>query len=252
MRSVLFLFALMLGLASCDKDREVTEPQSVKVCFGYHMVSEVPMTKAVVNNEINDWIEAQLPQTISLRLTDANGTRYNIQTNNEVEIPVGIYTVTGKSVPSSTASLAGTDLFLSNTAPTITVNTTVEITYSQKTYVIPATYGAFGIVVDYDETSSVSFQSSHGETGNVTFATIGTAGIAFINGNLSGYSIMFSLTPVSTANEVTKYTFQATYSESSISPANGNYYILHPRSVSSVDGGTFVYSIGGFRAVDVQ
>lgn len=249
---MIFLFALMLGLASCNNDKELAEPQMVKVNFGYKMVTEVPMTKAVNNNEINDWIEAQLPQTISLRLTDANGTRYNIQTDSEVEIPVGIYTVTGKISPQSTAALAGSDLYLSNTAPILMVNTTVEITYSQKTYVIPATYGSFGIVVDYDETASVSFQSSHGETGNVTFATIGTSGIAFINGNLSGFSIAFALTPVSSANEVTTYTFQATYSESSISPANGNYYILHPKSMSSMDGGVFTYSIGSFRAVDTM
>ena len=252
MRRVIFLFALVLGLASCSNKVEVKETQLVNVHFGYAMQVEMPTTKAVNSSDINDWIEDQLPQAISLRLTDANGNRYSIQTNTAAQLPVGIYTVTGKSTPTSTAALAGSDLFLSNTAPIIKINTTVEVTYSQQNYVVSATYGSFGIVVDREETASVSYQSSHGEVGNVDFATIGTAGLAFINGELQSFSIMFSLNPVSNSNEKTDYTFQASYSESSISPANGNYYILHPKKASSIEGASFSYSIGSFRAVDVQ
>lgn len=250
MRKFLFI-ALLLAVASCKKGTEEIATQ--KVTFGYRLVTEQSMTKAVNNDDIADWIEASLPQKLSIRLTDANGVRYNIETGSEVELPIGIYTVTGKNTPTSSAAVAGSDVFFSVSRPTIVVNTTIEITYTQKNYVIPATYGAFGIVVDYDETASATYQSSHGESGSIEFARIGTSGIVFVNGNLDSFVLSVTLNPVNSGdNEVTTYTFKTAFSASSISPTFGNYYIIHPKGISSVDGGTFGYSISGFRPVDVE
>ena len=252
MRKVfLGIIALML-LSSCSKVRVQEIPQKQKVTFGYRLYNEVAMTKAVSNDSIIDWIAEQLPTTISLRLTDANGTRYNITTGSEVELPTGIYTVTGKSAPSASAYIVGSDVFFSSARPTITINTSVEITYTQKSYIIQATYGGFGIVIDKKETASATFASSHGETGNIEFSQIGTAGITFVNGNLSTYSLNVTVNPVKTGDAQTTYTFKSEYSQTSITPTNGFYYILHPKGINSVDGGTFSYAIADFRAVDVE
>ena len=169
-----------------------------------------------------------------------------------MELPVGIYTVTGKNTPTASASVVGSDVFFSITRPTLTVSTTIEVTYSQKNYVIPATYGAFGIVIDSEETASATFASSHGETGNIEFATIGTSGIVFVNGNLGTHTLDITLNPVNSADQTTTHTFKTAYDAATISPTFGNYYILHPKAQSSVDGGTFSYSVIGFRAVDVD
>ena len=240
MRKFLFI-AILLALASCKKGTEEIATQ--KVTFGYRLVTEQSMTKAVNNDDIADWIEASLPAKLSLRLTDS-GT--------EVELPVGIYTVTGKNTPTASASVVGSDVFFSITRPTLTVSTTIEVTYSQKNYVIPATYGAFGIVIDSEETASATFASSHGETGNIEFATIGTSGIVFVNGNLGTHTLDITLNPVNSADQTTTHTFKTAYDAATISPTFGNYYILHPKAQSSVDGGTFSYSVIGFRAVDVD
>lgn len=242
--------ALILAFVSCNKSGE--SPASVKVRFEYSLVTEHSMTKAVNNDAIADWIESVLPAQLALRLTDANGVRYNIETGKEVELPVGIYSVTGKNVPAASASVVGSDVFFSVSRPTLTVSTTIEVTYSQKNYVIPATYGAFGIVIDSDETASATFASSHGETGNIEFAEVGTSGIVFVNGNLGTQTLDVTLNPVNGADQTTTHTFKTAYDAATISPTFGNYYILHPKAQSSVDGGTFSYSVIGFRPVNVE
>ena len=247
----LIIPALIMALVSCSK-AEVESPALVKVRFDFSLVSEQPMTKSVNNDDIADWIEASLPAKLSLRLTDSEGVRHNIETGTEVELPVGIYTVTGKNTPTASASVVGSDVFFSVSRPTLTVSTTIEVTYSQKNYVIPATYGAFGIVIDSEETASATFASSHGETGNIEFATIGTSGIVFVNGNLGTHTLDVTLNPVNSADRTTTHTFKTAYDAATISPTFGNYYILHPKAQSSVDGGTFTYSVIGFRAVDVD
>lgn len=255
MKKITILFAMVLCLASCIKpksENSVEDHSKQTVVFDFRLVEEVPMTKAVDNNAINEWIENALPSKISLKLIDANGTRYNIETGTSVELPVGIYTVTGKNTPTASASVVGTDVFMSMSRPTLIVSTTIEVTYTQTSYLVPATYGAFGIVVDLEETATASFSSSHGEQGNIEFATIGTSGIVFINGNLDSHILNVTLNPISSADEVTTYVFKTAYSSTTISPTFGNYYILHPKGISSVDGGTFGYSISPFRAVDIE
>lgn len=251
MRKIVFVLAACF-LAACSKDVQVSDAQVQKVTFSYRIATEVPMTKAVNNDAVIDWIAAQLPEVINIRLTDANGTRYNIQTGSEVQLPVGIYSVTGKYTPSASANVVGSDVYFSTSCPALVVNTSIEVTYTQKQYVIPATFGAFGIVIDTDETASATFQSSHGETGNVDFANVSGAGIVFVNGNLDTHIIYVTLNPANSSDEATTFTFKTAYSQTSISPTFGNYYILHPKSQSSVDGGTFSYAIGDFRAVDVE
>ena len=247
----LIIPALVLVFVSCNKVR-VEEIKTQKVVFDYSLVSEHPMTKAVNTSDIADWIESALPAKISLKLTDANGSRYNVETGSEVELPIGIYTITGKSNPPASASVVGNDIYFSTSRPSIIINSSIEITYSQKNYSIPATYGAFGIVIDYEETASASFQSSHGETGNIEFSTIGTSGIVFVNGNLGSYSLDVTLNPVNAGNQATTHTFKTAYSAETISPTFGNYYIIHPKAQSSVEGGTFTYSVADFRAVDIE
>ena len=250
MKKILLWACALLMLVSCDKENKQVETKQ-KVVFTYQIATEVPMTKAVNNDGIMEWIAAQLPENISIRLTDANGTRYNITTGSEVELPVGIYTVTGKDTPTASAYIAGATLFFAS-RPALSVNTTIEITYTQKQYVIPATYAAFGIVVDNEETASATFVSSHGETGNVPFTTVDNACIVFVNGNLETFILTVTLTPIASGDAETSYTFKTAYSQTSISPTFGNYYIIHPKGISSVDGGTFSYAIGDFRAVDVE
>ena len=252
MKRFVYLALALIALTSCDKDQKAEEAKGTqKVTFQFR-VEGVPMTKGVNQDDIADWIEAALPEKLALKLVDANGTRYNIETGASVELPVGIYTVTGKNAPTASANVIGSDVFFSVSRPTIKVNTTIEITYTQTTYIVPATYGAFGIAVDFSETASASFASSHGESGNIEFATIGSAGLVFVNGELGTYTLDVTLSPVSSADEATTYQFKTAYSSTTISPTFGNYYILHPKNVSSVDGGTFTYSIGTFRAVDVE
>ena len=251
----LLCFISLIALMACSAGQEeILEQKSdlAKVTFGFQLVSEVPMTKAVNNTSIAQWIESQLPEKLSLKLIDANGVRYTVETGASVELPTGIYTVTGKNVPSASASVIGSDVFMSVTRPTITVNTTIEVTFTQTTYIVPATYGAFGIVIDKEETASASYTSSHGEQGNIEFAEVGTAGIVFVNGNLGTFTLDVTLNPVSSSDEITTHRFQTNYSATTISPTFGNYYIIHPKGISSVDGGTFSYSIGNFRAVDIE
>jgi hypothetical protein len=251
MKRITFFALLLLACASCTKSNKHSLTQ--QVVFEFRMVEEQPMTRAVDNDAIADWIETALPEKLSLRLTDANGVRYNIETGTSVELPIGIYTVTGKNAPTASANIASNDVFFSTSRPTIAVNTSIEITYTQKNYVIPATYGAFGIVVDYTETANATYESSHGETGNIEFAQVGTSGIAFVNGTLGTFTLNVTLTPANANDyEQTTYTFQTAYNANSVSPTNGNYYIIHPKGKSSVDGGSFTYSIAGFRAVDVN
>lgn len=249
----LIVVALVFVFASCAKNTDQELPKTQQVTFDFKIVSEQSMTRAVNNDDIANWIETALPEKLALKLIDANGTRYNIETGTSVELPIGIYSVTGKNTPTASASVVGTDVFFSVSRPTIVVNTSIEITYTQKSYVIPATYGAFGIVVDYEETASASFTSSHGETGNIEFAQVGTSGIVFVNGTLGTHTFNVTLTPVNATDyEPTTYTFQTAYSATSVSPTFGNYYIIHPKGISSVEGGTFGYSIAGFRPVDVE
>ena len=248
-KNLLWLLAILM-LASCSKEKKQSDFKQ-KVVFTYQIATEMPMTKAVNTDAITEWIADQLPANISIRLTDANGIRYNITTGSEIELPVGIYTVTGKDTPTASANIAGSSVFFAS-RPALSVNTTIEITYTQKQYVIPATYAAFGIVVDRAETASASFVSSHGETGNVPFTDTNNAGIVFVNGNLESFVVDVTLTPIASGDAETTYTFKTAYSQTSISPTFGNYYILHPKGISSVEGGTFSYSIGDFRAVDVE
>ena len=247
----LCILALVLAFVSCNKV-SIEEIKTQKVVFEYSLVSEHPMTKAVNTGDITAWIESVLPAKISLKLTDANGTRYNVETGSEVELPIGIYTVTGKSNPTASASVVGNDVYFSTSRPSLVVNTSIEITYSQKNYSIPATYSAFGIVIDYEETASATFQSSHGETGNIDFATVGTSGIVFVNGGLGSYILDVTLNPANSGDQTTTHTFKTAYSAETISPTFGNYYIIHPKAQSSVEGGAFSYSVSPFRAVDVE
>ena len=251
MKKITILFAMVLCLASCCRSEKAEDRNTQIVTFDYRVYTELPMTKAVNADGITSWITGQLPSTISLKLTDANGVKYNIETGSAIELPLGTYTVTGKSAPTSSGSIVGSDIYFSKTRPTIVVNTTIEVTYTHTTYTIPATYNSFGIVVDYTETASATYASSHGETGTIDFAPVGTSGIVFVNGALDTYILDVTVNPCNGGDKITTYTFKTAYSQSTISPNMGYYYILHPKKITSIEGGVFSYSVSNFQAVDI-
>lgn len=80
MKKITILFAMVLCLASCCRSDKAEDRNTQIVTFDYRVYTELPMTKAVDADGITSWITGQLPSTISLKLTDANGVKYNIET----------------------------------------------------------------------------------------------------------------------------------------------------------------------------
>ena len=248
---LIFVLSLLTFVSCCKKDKKF-EDLTQKVIFSYKAVAEKPMTRAINNNAIIDWIGEQLPTSISLRLTDSNGNKYTVETGSEIELPLGVYTVTGKSIAPSTQNVVGSDVSFSSIQPSLNINTILEVVYSQTQYTIPANFTGFGIVIDYEETASATYQSSHGESGTIQFATIGTAGIVFVNGNLDTHSLDVTLNPVNNSDKQTTYTFKNEYLSTTISPTFGNYYIIHPKAITGIEGGLFSYTVDRFQAIDIE
>ena len=253
MRRVIFLFALVLGVVSCRNKIEIKEikPETATVCIGYKMVSEIPMTKAVNQEQINQWIIDNLPTNVTFKLTDAQGNRTNVTCGTPTEIPLGTYTVTARYTPVSDGSVVGSDVFFSKTEPIIIVNTSLEVTYDKANYVVPATFGSFGIVYDLNEVASATYVSSHGESGSMPTTSVGQTAFVFVNGLLDTQYLEVTLNPRS-GYKLAKHTFKSAYDPDCVTASFGNYYIIHPYEITSVEGGSLTYSTNGFVGVEVE
>ena len=252
MKKITFLFLVLTTLVSCNKVKVTEIRCTTKVTLTYSMVTEVPMTKSVNQSTIATWITNNLPTNISFKLTDSKGTTFRVANGTEVELPCGSYTVTAKYTPVSEANVVGSNVFFSTLEPTIVVNTTLDVTYDRANYTVPASFGCFGIVYDLDEVSAATFVSSHGESGTLPTTTVGESAFVFMNGDLESAIVDVTLTPRQAGFKQTTYTFKSSYDLHCVTASFGNYYIIHPYAINSVDNGSLSYSVDSFTAVNVE
>ena len=236
-------------LVSCSKER-ATLSATQRVRVGYEVVSERPMTKGTTD-PVAEWIGANLPASLQMTLTDKDGKTYNVTTGEEVELPIGTYSVVASAYPYPRTEIIGSTVTISNAHPALTINATLEVSYTQKSYTVPATFEAFGVAVKLDEIDGARYHTSRATSGTLTFAQVGDYGVTFINGDLESFSVDIILLSGGVGAETT-YTFKKAHDSETISPTWGNYYLLHPRKVITVDGGQIGYETDTFGAVDIE
>lgn len=249
--SILALLLLLL-MTGCSNKVKVTELYQ-QVTIGFNMYSEEPMTKSVYTNPVQTYIENALPATLTFTLTDGDGNKTTVISGQSVSLKLGTYTVKAKYTPQTVAAVVGASLFLSN-EPSLSVNTTLTITASQTSYVVGASYTCFGIVVDNDEVQSVSYQSSHGEAGNLTMNPVASNayGIIFVNGSLDTATMDVILTAKDVSLENTTYKFYVNGNSGDVYAQYGKYYILHPKAKTGIDEGFLSYITDDWTEVEIN
>ena len=241
-KSVNLIVALaVVAMASCSKSDELNElSKTANVTIGIQMVQSGQMTKAT-NQEVITFLENYVPTSVELKLKSGTDT-YTAQLGQPTVLPVGTYTVTGKYKPTSQAAVIGSSVYLS-TVPSISISDELNITASQSSYVVDATYSCFAIVVELSEIASATFKSSHGEAGTIQFAQNNGLGVIFVTGNMETHSMSVTINPISTDNEATTFTFKSSYASDAIFAENGKYYLLHPNAIEAIENGYINWSL---------
>lgn len=240
----ILIFALGALLIACTK--QDLQYQDVK--FGYKLVEEYTITKALDHSVIKETIAGTFPTLIRpafyLNGDETQGT--NVDLGTTVTMKVGDYTVKWKNYPTKIANVMDDNYF--SKTPQINIDTEVSIVPGTTEYTLPVVFNSFAIVADITEVSKIQYLAANGDFTDIDFfITVGDHLIIFINGAFSDTGVLrLKLIPANSYNKTTflclsnKVETIGTTATTHIE--HGKYYVLHPDAVTEV-GSLFNLSI---------
>ena len=244
MKNKLLLLLGLFLLASCSKD-----PEYENVTFGYRLVEEHAMTKAIDHTTVKNTITAAIPSNIkpAFYFNNDETQGQNITMGQTVTMKIGSYGVRWNNNPNSIADVINDQTHFAKT-PLLNINTTVNIVPGTTEYSLPVTFKSFAIVADATEVSKVQYYTLGGSYTDIDFfTTVGDNLIIFINGEFTSDGVVrlrlvpandsYKSTNVFLSNQVT------TLGQNEVTHVDhGKYYVLHPEAVTEV-GSLFNLSI---------
>lgn len=211
---------------SCTKEEQFTT-----LTFG--MVEEHTMTRTYVD-DVRTAIGQRIPQTVNLTLTrDKTGKTYKVATGESITIPVGEYTVKGTAAGSSLTAFPRQGMWDSDVA-SIVVNEKVSVVEGTTSYTLSPTFDCFAIVA-LEDVASYTYQ--HANTSNK--ADEDGIKVRFFKWD-NNYELIVTAKP---ADYDSKDDARFVFGAGGVTPKNGSFYVLHPESVTTEEGG-FTFSFG--------
>lgn len=225
MKKILILFAAILA-ASCTKQEEFAT-----LSFGVKGVEVHSFTKATAD-DVRALIATKIPSSVTLTLARTKtGKTYSVATGESITLPIGEYTVKGSVTPSSTTGFPRQGMWSAETAG-ISINEKVTVVSGTDTYALTPTFTCFAIATSEDV---ASFSWKHGSaSGSATDLTF--------FGWDNDYELSVTAKPTDyDAKDDAVFVFGGT----GIQAQNGKFYILHPESVTTEEGG-FTFNTGNW------
>lgn len=241
MRRIFPILALLLAV-SCNK--QVDTPARQEVTFGAHLVDAASMTRAVNHSEVLNYLQTLQPSNVQPRFYkdgDRSVTKY-VPLGQAVTMDVGRYEVEWENSPRFVLQTPYDASGFSQT-PKYKIATEVEIVPGVTEYSLPVEIAAVGFVVDYGEVASVRYLNLASSMADAASAFVqrGDFGITFFSGDFADNCITLQVRPVNTVSgEAVTYRFSWDGADYKGNPTYkmepGKYYVLHPDSVSEIDG----------------
>ena len=163
MKHLLILASALVAVACSVREGGVRNDESVSVRF---YVSGVRSGELVTKGSVEDSaVEAALAATgaqgmpeLSLQSLEVGSRRYTVAVGEQVSIPVGSYSVSGRYVPGQVlATVHDNGVYRE---PEYVVSAEVEIRDGVTSYEVPASYDCWALVVDRSEVSSVKWKEA--------------------------------------------------------------------------------------------
>ena len=223
MKQLLFGAALAVLFLSCTNDEEqIGKQQTQDVRFGWQIVTEGVMTRAVQTTDAVAHLRTLMPTDADLRglkmrevETDQDVT-FNI--GETYRLRTGVYTIDWQYIRNV---FKYDDLHVCG-FPTIRIQHQFEIVNGQTEYQLPARYECCAVV--WDNSEAVLTINTHELTANVASQTGDTKAV-FLSDIDAEQTYTFTLTPVDTETYRTT-TWQVTGAQLT----SGHYYVLNCNS----------------------
>lgn len=218
----LLVIAGVLAIA-CAKE---TQEEFTSIHFGMKGVEEYAITKAP-SDEARALISANIPTSIDLTLTRTKtGKKYYVSLGESVTLPVGEYTVKGSVKPQSLTAFPRSGMAVAETA-FLSVNEPVTIESGVSAYTLTPIFDCFA-VVGLDDVDSFTWR--HGSASGSS--TEGHKVYFFTWDNNYELSIVAKPTDYDSKDDA-GFVFGGT----GVNATNGKFYIVHPESVTTEEGG---------------
>lgn len=163
-----------LSLLSCTKQ----ETELVSIRFAVGEYGYFP-TKGMA-----DAIGATLPESLDLTIKNTStGATYTTATGQDIEVPVGTYTITGTYTPEATKLIHGYSVFLSH-SPKVSISQEVEVTAGQSVYALTANYESLALAIVGSEVTKWQGSTGNREGFEVESLTEGIYEWTFLSGDL--------------------------------------------------------------------
>lgn len=220
----------MLLTIACSKDKKediILQQTMVTVSFEHRIVEGNSMLRST-SNDFLDIIAEQTPKvvTITLENTDLQKT-YKCQSNEQITIPVGNYTISAASQHSSSETIGNVGKYF-HTKPSIGLSkSSIQITTSTNKIPLNLSYTCYAIFALIDECKSCHMYL-HSEYGD--FPKKGKYYIAYGKSDLN-----VQLIPYDNSSEFTSaiIRFVTSYDVTNTFAEFGKYYIIHPTRVDT-------------------
>lgn len=237
MKKFLLLFLGILAI-SCTK-QDLAQYQDVT--FGYSLVEEHSMTKAISHTAIKNTIAGTIPTTIKPAFYFNNDETQgsNITMGTTVTMKVGTYGVRWNNNPNSIANVVDGNTSFAKT-PLLNINTEVTIVPGTTEYSIPVTFRSFAIVADATEISKIQYYTLGGSWEDIDFfISSGDNLIIFINGEFTSTGVArFRVLPADATKKTTVFYLSNQVANvgqnETVHIDYGKYYVLHPEAVTEV------------------
>lgn len=224
-------------IVACTKDNNMYQ----EVKFGYCLVEEHSMTKAIDHTAIKNKISTSIPSVIkpAFYFNNDETQGQNITVGETVTMKIRTYGVRWKNNPSSIANVINDQTYFSKT-PLLNIDTEVTIVPGTTEYSIPVTFKSFAIVADATEVSKVQYYTLGGSYEDIDFfVTVSDALLIFINGEFTSTGVVrIRLIPADSSKKTTILYLSnqvETVGQNATTHIDyGKYYVVHPDAVTEV------------------
>lgn len=235
------IFLLAVLVVSCTNT-----PQEQTVRFHTNLIESGELTRSSDYGEIISLIESTYP-SINPKIWYSDEEKVPITLNQEMTVKVGTWLVAWDN-PGITVmtEVMGTAYFALQ--PYMDISTNVTITPGVTDYTLPVNYNSIAFVWDSREVSNVYHNGNNGNLPQYKsgFGVNGEHyGVFFLNGGWdSDESILIlQVRPQEGMGKVTNFYFSNYYDEwqghTYYKLTRGHFFVLHPESITEVDGTTF-------------
>lgn len=237
MRKLALLFAI--ALTACVKANDRIAPL-VDVCIRIGG-AESGVVKTSTAEDVQSLLASSYPTSVSLRLKNSvSGVEYTAKTGEQVTIPIGNYSVTGRYKPTSLGAYNGNAFVARN--PSFSISATLAVQEGKTDYSVPAAWESFALCVDKAEVSSWLWYNFGGTSATPPVVESENTALFFVCGQILSGAMRLDLTPADlehfsqTSWWIASTDANLTGRENAITASEGAWYRVHPDGVVTESG----------------